>query len=153
MPGAHLPAGLEDWLVERLRAAPAEIDPAPTRVSVLIVDDATMTDLHRRHLGVDDTTDVLTFLSAGGPGEIDVATCIDEARRQAAHRGHPLEHELLLYALHGVLHGSGFDDRDEAGSAAMHAEEDRILRAIGVGPVFAGGPVARAPHRQGRSGG
>ena len=53
-------------------------------------------------------------------------------------------------ALHGVLHCTGFDDRDAAGAAAMHAEEDRILGAIGVGATFgrgAGGAPGRADGR------
>lgn len=50
--------------------------------------------------------------------------------------GHPMAHELLLYALHGLLHLSGFDDRTDSEFAAMHAREDEILTRLGVGPVF-----------------
>jgi ssRNA-specific RNase YbeY (16S rRNA maturation enzyme) len=47
-----------------------------------------------------------------------------------------LEKEALLYALHGLLHCLGHDDHDEAAYQAMHALEDALLDAIGVGPVF-----------------
>jgi probable rRNA maturation factor len=88
-------------------------------------------------MGSDESTDVLTFPSASdGSIDVDIAVCADEARRQAADRGHDVTRELLLYALHGLLHCAGFDDRDEAGFNAMHAEEDRILDAIGVGMTF-----------------
>ena len=48
--------------------------------------------------------------------------------------------QLLLYILHGLLHCAGFDDHDPAEHDRMHTEEDRILTAIGVGPVFRSSP-------------
>lgn len=68
--------------------------------------------------------------------DTDILVCLDEARRQSAARGYPCERELLLYTLHGVLHCVGFDDHEEADFEAMHAAEDAVLAAIGVGPVF-----------------
>jgi probable rRNA maturation factor len=111
------------------------------RVTVEVIDDHRMTALHERFSNVPGTTDVLTF-PASGPGEpveVDIAICVDEAARQATTRGHELRRELLLYALHGVLHCTGFDDRTPAEHARMHAEEDRILQAIGLGVVYARG--------------
>jgi probable rRNA maturation factor len=110
-------------------------------VRVKLVNDAEMIEAHARHCGDPTTTDVLTFdLSDGGGSrtlDVDLMLCADEARRQAGVRGHAIEQELLLYALHGMLHCVGYDDHDDAGYAAMHAEEDRILEAIGVGRTFA----------------
>jgi ssRNA-specific RNase YbeY (16S rRNA maturation enzyme) len=51
-----------------------------------------------------------------------------------------IEREVLLYALHGILHCAGFDDRTPQDFEAMHAEEDRILLAIDVGATFGGLP-------------
>lgn len=68
--------------------------------------------------------------------DTDILVCLDEANRQSAARGYPCERELLLYTLHGVLHCIGFDDHEEADFEAMHAAEDAVLAAIGVGPVF-----------------
>ena len=68
--------------------------------------------------------------------DTDILICIDEAERQSTARGYPCERELLLYTLHGVLHCIGFDDHEEADFEAMHAAEDAVLAAIGVGPVF-----------------
>jgi probable rRNA maturation factor len=135
-----------EWLHEHLSAALARVRRPVQRVSVLMVDDERMTALHRRHLGAARTTDVLTFLSseAGEKIDVDIAICADVARRQAAKRGHPPDRELLLYAIHGVLHCAGFDDREESGARAMHEEEDRILRSIGVGPTFADESSRRA---------
>lgn len=137
------------WIHDHLERALALLESPVARINVAIVDDARMTDLHRRHLGIDAPTDVLTFpISAPGePIEADVAVNRDEAGRQARRRGHAPRQEMLLYALHGVLHCAGFDDHDDAAGRAMHAEEDRILRTIGVGETFARS-ADRAPARR-----
>ncbi|HWB55226.1 MAG TPA: rRNA maturation RNase YbeY, partial [Tepidisphaeraceae bacterium] len=66
----------------------------------------------------------------------EIIICLDEARRQARKRRIPISHELLLYAIHGLLHLAGFDDRTEKDYQKIHREEDRILTRLGVGPVF-----------------
>ncbi len=111
---------------------------AVARLHVEIVDDRSMSDFHARHSGVAGTTDVLTFLGSGNgePIDVDIIACADEAARRAAEFGHGVERELLLYAVHGLLHCCGHDDHDQVAHDLMHAEEDRILSAIGVGPTF-----------------
>lgn len=111
-----------------------------------MVGDAEMAVAHGRWKGDPETTDVLTFdLREGGAGPLDtdLLLCVDEASRRASELGHPVEHELLLYAVHGVLHCLGHDDADEASAALMHEAEDRLLGAMGVGAVFGGAERAR----------
>ena len=111
-------------------------------VRVRVVDDAAMTTLHERHAGESGTTDVLTFdlrEDADEPLDADIVVCRDEAQRQATSREITFERELLLYILHGVLHCLGHDDHDDEAYRRMHAEEDAVLDAIGVGRTFAGG--------------
>ena len=135
----RLDTGVKAELNALLERAGRELD-ARGEVRVRVVDDATMSDLHIRHSGVPGTTDVLTFdlrPMGLGPLDTDLVVCLDEAERQAATRGHSPHRELLLYALHGMLHCMGHDDHDERAYARMHAAEDAVLTAIGVGPVFA----------------
>ncbi len=111
------------------------------RVHLEMVDDARMDAYHRRFSGVAGTTDVLTFRGSEGPGEaggitVDLIVCADEAHRRAREFGHPPEREVLLYAVHGILHCLGHDDHDPAAFERMHAEEDSILEAAGVGATF-----------------
>lgn len=114
----------------------------PGEVRVRLVADPEMADAHLKFSKIPGTTDVLTFDLAEGatdqgePFDVDILACVDEARRQAAARSLPLERELLLYILHGALHCLGFDDHDDAAFERMHAEEDRILTALGIGPLF-----------------
>lgn len=126
------------WLHHRLCEAIRHIRGTIRRVTLCLVDDHQMTLLHKRHCGLDETTDVLTFPMSdqGEPVEVEIVACTDEAFRRAQELGHCVEQELLLYALHGVLHTCGFNDLTESEHAEMHAEEDRILELIGVGRTF-----------------
>lgn len=136
------------WVVDRLGQALREID-APPKVSVLIVTAAKIRSLNRMHRGVRETTDVLTFevQAEGEPVEADIVVCADVAAREAAKRKHSIERELLLYATHGVLHCCGFEDETPRGRSAIHAEEDRILAAIGVGPTYKRDPAGHDDDR------
>lgn len=129
-----------NWLHERTHAIARHLD-ARGDLRVRFVDDAEMCACHERHLNDPSTTDVITFdltdgASAGSREfDLDLLVCIDEAQRNA-HGNHP-RRELLLYILHGVLHALGEDDVTEHASRRMHAREDEILRAVGVGAVYA----------------
>ena len=140
--GSHrLPAADADWLRDAVHAVAGCLPQPVARAAVEFVDDVRMSRLHARFMNDPSTTDVLTFAqnAAGAPVDCDVAVCVDEAARRGAGRPHGTREELLLYVLHALLHACGFDDRDPASHAAMHAEEDRILVACGFGPLFAAG--------------
>lgn len=125
----------------RLRAHRAlTLAGATGEVAVRVIGDAAMTAHHERHIGFREPTDVLTFdfrEQATGPLEADVLVCLDEAERRAAEMGHDPLDELLLYVIHGALHCLGYDDHDEEAARAMHAREDELLEAIGVGAIYA----------------
>jgi probable rRNA maturation factor len=110
---------------------------------VRIVADDEMARAHLEYLDVEGTTDVLTFDLREDPEslamDLDVLVCLDEAMRQASACGHRPLDELVLYGVHAILHCLGHDDHDEAQAALMHAEEDRLLTAIGLGAVYARG--------------
>ncbi len=149
----------ERWLVERLLAALdhlAVVAGPHVRgclrggdVRIRIVGDEEMERAHRQYSNVPGTTDVLTFDlrdAAAGPLDTDLLVCVDEAGRAAAARWHPMRNELLLYALHGTLHCLGEDDHDDDACARMHAREDGLLSAIGVGAVYAAGRAQEGTH-------
>ncbi len=125
-------------LVEWTRGAMSELA-ASGEVRVRIVNDTEMARLHERHTGIAGTTDVLTFDlrdAAQGPLDTDLVVCIDEAHRQAASRGVDVEHELLLYIIHGILHCFDHDDHDDDAASLMHETEDRVLAALGLDAVY-----------------
>ncbi|MEM7228068.1 MAG: rRNA maturation RNase YbeY [Planctomycetota bacterium] len=135
-----------DWLRDQVVRICDAIHAPVHAIGVQLVDDGAMTELHREHCDLDSTTDVLTFPMSGPdePIDVEIAICVDEAHRQAADRGHTVEQELLLYVLHGLLHVAGHDDHDEAAYQRMHAEEDRILNALGIGATFDRPPTGTA---------
>ncbi len=112
-------------------------------LSLVIVGARAMATLHHRFLGQPDPTDVLTFdLGCDrqrGTLVAEILACADVAHRQAQRRGGSLAAELALYVTHGLLHLAGYDDHSPAGYRRMHAREDELLSAIGLGCVFAGG--------------
>jgi probable rRNA maturation factor len=125
-------------------------------LSVALVDSRTISRLHRQFLGVGGPTDVLTFPleTSGRPPRAvsgEVVLCVPLARRRAAANGIGDADELLLYALHGLLHLSGYEDATAKGFGRMHRAEDHILKSIGVGPIFrlpsAGRPKTKMPRR------
>jgi probable rRNA maturation factor len=146
--GTRVPGGrrrLEADL-KRLAAYAARRAGRPVALSFALLDDARMRRVNREALGHDHPTDVLAFPFCEEPvlsGEILLST--DTARREAARRGHPAYHELLLYAVHGVLHLLGYDDHDPAGRRRMRRAERTALAALGVPPVFGRRPTRRVP--------
>lgn len=110
-------------------------------LNIALVGDRRMSELHQEFLNVAGPTDVLTFpletdrVDRAISGEVIV--CVQVAERQAKANQIPVKHELLLYAIHGLLHLCGYDDRTAAGYREMHRLEDSILTELGLGPVFA----------------
>jgi probable rRNA maturation factor len=111
-------------------------------ISIAIVDDKAITDLHRQFLGNEFTTDVMSFDLTDPDGDRNIFEIIvnpDMACRVAARRQRQPQSELLLYILHGLLHNIGFDDLSKNDFDRMHAAENEILEHLGYGRVFGDG--------------
>jgi probable rRNA maturation factor len=128
------------YLRRHVRAAHGLLAPPLAELSLVLVGDKRMSDLHERFMAIPGPTDVLTFpLDEDARGRVtagEVVVCVPEARRRMAEHGVTLRQELLLYAVHGLLHLCGFDDRTDREYRRMHRAEDDILARLGVGPVF-----------------
>jgi probable rRNA maturation factor len=128
------------YLQNHLKSAHAILSPPLTELSLALVGDKKMSDLHLQFLNIPGPTDVLTFPletnAKDKPISGEVVICVPEARRRCRETGIELRKELLLYALHGMLHLCGFDDRTDRQFRRMHAMEDEILTRLGVGRVF-----------------
>jgi probable rRNA maturation factor len=147
-PGRHITLDLQapdcdppaaGWLEPQLARIVALAGVERCELNLAVVDDEQMSELHGQYLGIAGTTDVLTFDLRDDPDqpvEGDIVICIDEARRQAGDRGHDTRLELLLYAVHGLLHLLGEDDHDPADYEKMHKREDDLLTRAGLGAVF-----------------
>jgi len=90
-------------------------------ISVWLISDRRMARLHRDFLGQSGPTDVLTFQH----GEIFIS--VETAKRHARIFDNPLERELQLYIVHGLLHLHGFGDRTSAEARKMKNVQEKIL--------------------------
>ncbi len=105
-------------------------------LSIAVVDDALMRELHARYLGHDEPTDVLSFPleSAGGYREGEVVVSAETAARCAAEYGWTAAEEIVLYVVHGTLHLAGYDDQTDADRREMRERERHYLARLGLSP-------------------
>jgi probable rRNA maturation factor len=136
-------AGLARHVLDEMRVHPL------AELSVLLVDEPAMTELHIRWMGEEGPTDVLSFpmdelrppqpggthndrdqSDSGIPGLLgDVVICPQVAAVQARQSGHSAGDEIDLLCAHGILHLLGYDHADAAEHAAMFGLQDRLLSA------------------------
>lgn len=137
--------GWEAGLVRAVEATLARYRRASARIHVVLVDDAHIAELHQRHLGKPGPTDVLAFDlrdrfdNAGADDDVidaEIVVSVETAEREARSRGHSVEAELALYAVHATLHLLGYDDPDDEAAERMHRAEDVILESVGFGAVY-----------------
>lgn len=101
---------------------------AAPEVSLAFVGEWAMRTLNRKFMKKDRPTDVLSFpLGEKGPdGKFylgDIVIAVPVAFRQARAKGHGLDRELRLLAIHGFLHLLGFDH-----GAGIEEEERKLHR-------------------------
>ena len=119
-------------------------------LSVLLIDEGSMTDLHVKWMDEPGPTDVLSFPmdelrphSIAGPNRTrgrdeddsepvllgDVVLCPQVAAVQAKQAGHSTQEELELLCVHGILHLLGYDHADPEEEAEMFGLQGELLRA------------------------
>lgn len=122
--------------VESIRGAPG--------VTVVVVGDDEMAQLHEAYRHVAGTTDVLAFPfdpeSHDPEGEMagylgDIIICYPQAARQAEEEEHSTQDELDLLAVHGTLHLLGYDDEAPEARRRMEARQERIMLFLGLDDV------------------
>lgn len=123
-------------LKQGVRAALALGTCKRAKIHVRIVDDAESQALNRRFLQHDYPTDVITFPleHADDYLEADLLLSAETAARCAAELGVDVADELLLYAVHGVLHLLGFDDHTAEEARAMRRSECEVFNRLGKSP-------------------
>jgi probable rRNA maturation factor len=114
---------------------------SPVELSLVIAVDQVIQELNRTYRGVDEVTDVLAFALGEEAGDFvlppdgichlgEVFISYPQAQRQAGEQGHPLERELALLVIHGVLHLLGYDHEHPEAEQRMRAMEGKVLALI-----------------------
>jgi len=117
------------------------VDPE-AELSLMLVDEPTMSRLHEQYMGEPGPTDVLAFpmddlegeLAEGVGSELvgDVVLCPVVAEAQARDAGHGTASELRLLCVHGVLHLLGYDHHEPEEEREMFGVQSRLLGAFKV---------------------
>jgi len=106
-------------------------------ISVAVVGDGKIAELNKTFRNEARPTDVLAFPlgegEAGQEGEDvfgEIVISAERARHEAAKRNADPQRELILYAVHGMLHLTGYDDQSLEEQQEMRRREDEILKAL-----------------------
>ncbi len=122
-----------------------------SELTIVLTDDSKIQELNRDYLGIDAPTDVLSFPASEIDGseldgsEIDPETgaryigdiiiSLPYAAKSARKAGHPLESEVQLLVVHGVLHLLGHDHAKVKEKARMWKAQREILTQLGLGNI------------------
>ena len=118
-----------------------ESRPLDSELSIILTDDTRLHELNLNYLGVDAPTDVLSFPASETDPETgaryigDILISIPRAQTQADAAGHPLESEVQLLVVHGVLHLIGHDHAEVEEKARMWKAQAEILERLGLGQI------------------
>lgn len=101
-------------------------------VELILVDDAEIKKLNAQYRNLDKPTDVLSFPIKESKTDFigSIVISVDTAKRVADELGHPLEEELKILFIHGLLHTMGFDHETDNGQ--MREAEAEIAKKIGI---------------------
>jgi len=95
----------------------------PPLVEITLLGEPAIAKVHGEFLDDPTPTDVITF--AHGEILIGVPVAATNGRKFR----HPVDHEVALCAIHGLLHLLGYDDLTEKERIVMHVRQDEILAA------------------------
>jgi probable rRNA maturation factor len=128
--------------MERAALETLEQQSAPdVELTLVLTDDKAIRELNRNFLGKDAPTDVLSFPANETDPETgrryigDVIISLPKARQQAEEAGHPVQAEIQLLVIHGVLHLLGHDHAEAEEKSRMWAAQAQALESIGLGKI------------------
>ena len=101
-------------------------------ISVVFCDDPFIQALNTEYRGKNKPTDVLSFAQDDPQTLGDIIISVPAAARQAEAAGWPLENEVALLAVHGLLHLLGCDDETAAGAWDMQRRTEAALTEAGI---------------------
>ncbi|MBN2102693.1 rRNA maturation RNase YbeY [bacterium] len=106
-------------------------------VSIILVDDAFITQLNRVYFKKNTSTDVISFLLDNDkfPAEKETAwgevyVSLERAKQQALKYQVTYKEEVARLVIHGILHLLGFDDQTDQDRALMNEKENTYLSQI-----------------------
>ena len=153
------------WIASVARAALGAGCSEAGPLSIVIADDATLSQLNQAYRGLAETTDVLSFSPSlsgryygsadhvSSHGEVDafvlppseqaglgeLVISHAQAERQARTAGHTVLTELALLLAHGILHLLGYDHENDDEGEKMRDRESKLMGRIEAAGLLLGG--------------
>ncbi|HVN14949.1 MAG TPA: rRNA maturation RNase YbeY [Anaerolineales bacterium] len=127
-----------DGLLEEAASAALTHQHAQGDITIVLTDDVQLQELNREYLGIDAPTDVLSFPASESDPDTgarylgDILISVSRATEQAQAAGHPLESEVQLLVVHGVLHLLGHDHAEAEEKKLMWAAQAEVLERLGL---------------------
>ncbi len=120
-------------------------------ISIVLCDDAFMSDLNRKWRKIDKPTNVLSFPSGGPinstPVLGDIVIAFETSAKEAEEAGKPLRDHVAHLLAHGFLHLIGYNHGADPDAEAMEALERSVLARLGIEDPYQE-PEARAKQRR-----
>ena len=100
-------------------------------VSIALLSDQKVAELHGEFLDDPSETDVITF-----PGDADmdfageICVSVDQANTVCSENGTTLSEEITLYIVHGLLHLAGYNDKSDTDIPRMRQGERDVMQVL-----------------------
>ena len=117
----------ERFVVEIARRVLKVLKKQNTELEIIFLSDAVIKPVNEKYKHNNRATDVLSF-DLGSCGQILISS--DMALRNSRVFNTPLEKELVLYVIHGILHLFGYDDEKPKERLRMFRKQDSIMEIL-----------------------
>ena len=111
-----------------------KLEETDCELSLLLTDDVKIQELNRTYRDLDKATDVLSFPQdedavneAGDTLLGDVVISVETAARQAKEHHLSFNEELILLAIHGILHLLGYDHERSPQDARIMQDKTQVV--------------------------
>jgi probable rRNA maturation factor len=125
--------------IERISALILQtINKKESTISVSFTNNADIQRLNKKYRGIDEPTDVLSFtMDEKFPDDKltllgDIVISVEQAKNQAKLINAPINDEISLLLIHGVLHLLGYDHDSKNRKEKMWQVQDKLLQQSGV---------------------
>lgn len=124
----------KDWLHQAVSLVLRSAGLIEGEISLTLLNDDSIRELNRTHLGKDAPTDVISFALHEGEEAVlgDVYVGYEQAAIQAREAGISVEEELARLSIHGTLHVLGYEhpDTEARSSSEMFVLQEHLVRRL-----------------------
>lgn len=137
LPGCIAEQALSGWARLALHGASQLRNKDRAEVSVVIVDESTISELNQRYRDKPGATNVLAFPAESSTPDGclllgDIILCAPVIEREAREQGKQSDAHWAHLVVHGMLHLLGYDHVADADAKDMENKEISLLASIGV---------------------